>query len=320
MSKIEKGRNVFVWRRVIKTLFTLLFLICVSSASLDAIAGFAAYGAQPLVETQWLADNLKKPNVRVVYVGFISEDDKKQYESKHVPNSVYLSMNNLMSAMGDGSAAPDKATFETLMGELGISKETHVVLYGEPAGNPFIPSVYWLMKYFGHSKVSILNGVFDKWNKEGRETTGEAIKITPTQYKAASSDESIRTSGDYVLKNLKNPKVVLVDARSSDEFVGKEDRNKRKGHIPGAINLNFYPTNRNGDGTYKSIEDLKAAYEATGVTKDKEVIAYCETGPRAADTYLVLKDLLGYSNIKLYVGSWSEWGNRLDPEKYPLEK
>ena len=320
MCKIEKAGNVFVWKKIVTTFLPLLFLICLISASGDAFAGFAAQGVKPLVETQWLADNLDKSDVRVVHVGFISEDDKKQYESKHIPNAVYLSMNSLMSALGDGSKALDKAKFETIMGELGISKDTHVVLYGEPAGNPFIPGAYWLMKYFGHSKVSILNGVFAKWNKEGRETTGKPTKIKNTQYKVAPADESVRTGAGYVLQNLKNPKVVLVDSRSSDEFVGKEDRNKRKGHIPGAINLNFFPTNHNSDGTYKSIEDLKALYEAKGVTRDKEVIAYCETGPRATDTYFVLKDLLGYPNVKVYIGSWSEWGNRLDPEKHLLEK
>ena len=95
--------------------------------------------------------------------------------------------------------------------------------------------------------------------------------------------------------------------------------NKRTGHIPGAINLPFAPTNLNKDGTFKSVNELKATYESKGVTKDKEIISYCQGGIRAAHTYFVLKHLLGYPKVRNYVGSWGEW-NRLDPNKYPVEK
>jgi thiosulfate/3-mercaptopyruvate sulfurtransferase len=298
----------------------VLFLALLFSVSLVYSNALAFHSVPPLVETDWLADNLKKPHVRVVYVGFINEDDKAKFDSSHIANSVYLPMATLMGAMGDGSAPPDKAKFEAFMGDLGIGNDTHVVLYGDPAGNPFVPGAYWLMKYFGHKKVSLLNGSFAKWNAEKRATTSEVIDVKKTEYKAADGDESMRADADYVLKNIKNKDVVIVDVRSADEYAGKEDRNKRKGHIPGAINLNFYPTNRNGDGTYKTADALKKAYEAKGVTKDKEIITYCEGGVRAADSYIALRDILGYPRVKVYVGSWGEWGNRLDPEKYPLEK
>jgi thiosulfate/3-mercaptopyruvate sulfurtransferase len=298
--------------------------ILVGIVSLFFVLSFFGYqiayaeGNQPLVETQWLADNLS--NVKPVYVGFIGENDFKKFEGKHIPGSVYLGMNDLMGALGNGSAPPDKATFEGLMSKLGISKDSHVVLYGTPAGNPFVPGAFWLMKYFGHEKVSILNGSFDKWNNEGRKTSGAPEKVKSTSYKAETGDESIRADANHVLNSLKNSNVILIDTRGADEYVGKEDRNKRKGHIPGAINMNFYPSNRNSNGTYKSASALKATYEAKGVTKDKEIITYCETGPRAADSYFVLKYLLSYPNVKVYIGSWREWGNDLDPEKYPLEK
>lgn len=303
-----------------KTLAGIFVVVILLSVFVFSHLALANSNVQSLVETEWLAKNLETSNIRPMYVGFISEDDKAKFDSKHIAGSVYLSVGDLMGAMGDGSTPPDKAKFESFMGGLGVSSNTHVVLYGDPAGNPFVPGAFWLMKYFGHTKVSILNGSFAKWNNEGRLVTGEPAKVTAVTYTASSADGSIRADADHVLKNIKNPKVALVDARSEDEFVGKEDRNKRKGHIPGAINLNFYPTNRNADGTYKSVNDLKAVYEAKGVTKDKEVIVYCEGGVRAGDTYFVLKHLLGYPNVRNYVGSWGEWGNRLDPEKYPVAK
>jgi thiosulfate/3-mercaptopyruvate sulfurtransferase len=320
MGKFKERGHVPVQKSLITAFLVVLFIFSVSVGYPNAVAGFPPPEKSPLVETQWLEDNLSNEALRIVHVGFIEENDKDKFAEKHIPKAVYLSVENLMGALGDGSAAPDKAKFETLMSELGIGMDTHVILYGDPAGNPFVPGVYWLLKYFKHQRASILNGVFTKWNAEGRKTTNEQAEVKPTTYKTGDPDETLRADAEYVLKNLENSKVVLVDSRSPDEFVGKEDRNKRKGHIPGAVNLNFYPTNRNDDGTYKSVDEVKAAYEAKGITKDKEIITYCEGTVRAADTYLVLKDILGYPNVKVYVGSWAEWGNRLDPEKYPLAK
>jgi len=217
--------------------------------------------------------------------------------------------------------APDKAKFEALMGRLGISNDTYVVLYGSGGGNPFVTTAFWLLKYNGHKKVSYLNGGIAKWNKENRQTvSGAPAKVAATTYKA-TPDESIRADADYVLKSLKNPNAAIVDARSSGEYNGtKSMNNKREGHIPGAINIEFKSANLNDDGTFKSVRDLKAVYEAKGVTKDKEIIVYCLGGVRASHTYFVLKYLLGYPKVRNYVGSWGEWGNRLDPAKYPVEK
>lgn len=287
-------------------------LLCIGLLATSQIS--YANGSSPLSETQWVSDNMK--NLKLVYVGFVGEDNKKQYEGKHIAGSAYLGMNELMSAM---TATPNQAKFEEIMGQLGVSNDSHVVLYSTPAANPFVPGLYWLMKYFGHNNVSIMNGSLDKWEQEGRKTDGNPPTIKSATYKAAAGNKSIYIDGASVLDNLKNKGVAIVDTRAADEYTGekKESYIKTAGRIPGAVNLNFYPTNRNGDGTYKSAADLKAAYEAAGVTKDKEIITYCEAGPRAADAYFALKELLGYPNVKVYVGSWMEWGN---DEKYPVEK
>lgn len=317
MQRIKRRENLIFRWKIITAIFSLLFLVSVVSGYQNV----SASGVSALVETKWLADNLNKSDLCIVYVGFMGKDDKANFEKKHIPGSAYLDIGTLMGAVGDGSAAPDKAKFETLMGKLGINNDTHVVLYGMGGGNPFISSAFWLMKYHGHKNVSFLDGGIAKWNTEGRKTTGDPAKVTSTTYKAASADESVRADANYVLNNLNNSNVKIVDVRGDGEYSGKDsvENNKRTGHIPGAVHLNFFPTNLNKDGTFKSVNDLKAVYETNSVTKDKEVITYCQGGVRAGNTYFVLKHLLSYPKVRVYVGSWGEW-SKLDPKKYPLEK
>lgn len=322
MRRFKVGK-MFLDRKILFGIVALIFCLSLFAGSQNAFANSSSSATPALVETKWLADNLGKSGMRIVYVGNPSPQSMADFGSKHIPDSMYLSINSLMGILGNGSMPPDKAKFEALMGKLGISNTTYVVLYGSGGGNPFITNAFWLMKYFGHNKVSYLNGGIAKWTQEKRRTaTGAPAQITPAKYKAVP-DESIRADADYVLQNIKNPKVAIVDTRGADAYSGKmnevPNKNKRTGHIPGAINLDFYSTNLNKDGTFKSVKDLKAAYEAKGVTKDKEAITYCQGGFRSAHTYLVLKHLLGYPNVRNYVGSWGEWSN-LDPAKYPLEK
>ncbi|NOZ68701.1 MAG: sulfurtransferase [Deferribacteres bacterium] len=313
----EKDKNI--GRRIITVVFSLFLFIALSAGYQNALAGS---NVPPLVETQWLAKNLNKPGLRIIYMAGMVQNDKANFDSKHIPGSVYLDIGSLMGVLGNGSTPPDKAKFEALMGRLGISNDSYVIVSGGSGGNPFITSVFWLMQYFGHEKLSYLNGGVSKWVREKLPTTGAPTKITPATYKA-TPDSSVYASADYVLKNLKNPKVVIVDTRGADAYKGVKNEqpkiNKRTGHIPGAVNLNFYPSNLNRDGTFKSVSALKALYESKGVTKDKEVITYCQGGIRAAHTYFVLKNLLGYPKVRNYVGSWGQWSN-LDPAKYPVEK
>jgi thiosulfate/3-mercaptopyruvate sulfurtransferase len=306
-----KGGKMHLSKKIVIGVVSLLFVISLVAGYQNAYAG-----AGPLVETKWVKDNMA--NVKPVYVGTEVENDMKKYEGEHIAGSAYMPMCELMGAIM-GSGTPDKAKFESLMGKLGVSNDSHVVLYSTPAANPFIPGAYWLMKYFGHTNVSILNGSLDKWKRDGHSVISNAENISPTTYTASAGNASIFADGAYVLKNLKNEKVAIVDSRGSDEYTGQKKVSyiKRAGHIPGAINLNFYPTHRNNDGSYKSVADIKKAYEAAGVTMDKEVVAYCEGQPRAADAYFVLKELSGYQNVKVYVGSWMDWGNN---EQYPVEK
>lgn len=301
-------------RKLLAGLLSLFFVLALFAGFQPAHANGAV---SSLVETQWLADNLKNPDIRIIHLG----SNEQGFNFKHIPGSVFVGIGDLMGAVGNGSAPPDKAKFEGLMSRLGVGNNTHAVIVGSASGPPFPVTVFWLMKYHGHEKVSFVNGGITKWIKENRVMTSDATKVSPAKYNS-SPDGSVYATADFVVKNIKNPKTAIVDVRAADEYSGQNSlgMNKRVGHIPGVTNLEFRSTNLNADGTFKSVNDLKAAYEAKGVTGDKEVIIYCQGGIRAANTYFVLKHILGYPNVKNYVGSWGEWGNRLDPATYPVEK
>lgn len=291
--------------------------IVVLMVTLGLFAGSASAGS--LVETKWLADNLS--DVKVVFVDNWPSD-KEQYMQKHIKGSVYMGIGALMGALGDGSAPPDQAKFEGIMHRLGINNGDHVVLYGADSNSVFTLGAFWLMDYFGHDKVSYLNGGLAKWNSEGLPSEGGMKKAEPGSYKAGSRNEAIRIDAEGVLAALDDPGTAIVDARGTGQYTGAEnpDKNKRVGHIPGAKDLDSVSTNFNADHTVKSAADLKAVYESNGVTSDKNVITYCQAGIKASNSYFILKHVLGYDNVKMYVGSWSEWGNRVDFDKYPIEK
>ena len=311
LQVFERERMV---RRKFLTVLCALFLFSLLILSNQTV--IAGTEAQALVETSWLADNLKNPGLAIVYVGGPASK-KENFELKHVPGAVYLDFGTLMGILGDGSTPPDKAKFEALAGSLGIGNDKHVIVHS--GDTLFSSAAFWLFDYFGHKKVSLLNGTITKWMNEGRATDGGPAKITPATYKATPNASLLATADDV----LKNPKAVILDVRSAGEFKGTEDptkQNKKLGRIPGAVNLDFFSTNLNNDGTFKSANELKASYEAKGVTKDKEIIVYCQGGVRAAVSAVALEHVLGYPKVRNYVGSWGEWGNRLDTTKYPIEK
>ena len=314
--QLKYGKNIYNHKKILTVLFALVFLV---SLAVGLQPAYANGNVQPLIDTQWLADNLNNENLKIVHVASMG-GKKEHFDMKHVPGSVYLGIGELMGGLGGSSTPPDKAKFETLMGALGVDNGSHVIILGGSGDNVFIYGAFWLMKYHGHKNVSILDGGVRKWMKEGRKTSGKPTPIKNTKY-SASPDNSIFATADDVLKSINNSKAALVDVRGTDEYIGTNVMgNKRTGHVPGAVHMDFYSSNMKQDGTFKSLKDLQSTYTAKGVTKDKEVIIYCQAGVRAANTHFVLQYLLGYPDVKNYVGSWGEWSSRLDPAKYPVEK
>lgn len=229
----------------------------------------------------------------------------------------------LMGAIGDGSAPPDSGKFEKMMRDLGIADSDHIILYGGGGNRVFTLGAFWIMDYFRHGNTGYLNGGLRKWKSDKLEISKAMKEPVSSKYVAGIPDESIRADAAYVLDHLSDPDVVLVDVRGTGEYKGEEnvEKNKRTGHIPGAVNINYYGANFNaGGGTLKLPQDLQQLYDSKGVTRDREIIVYCQGGVRAANTYFVLKHILQYPRVRNYIGSWGEWGNKVDFEKYPVEK
>ncbi len=262
-----------------------------------------------LVSTEWVAQHLNDPNVRIAEV----DVDTTAYETGHIPGAVGWNWTNQLNDPVRRDIA-SREQFEELMASSGIDKHTTVILYGDN-NNWFAAYAFWLLKIYGHEDVRLMNGGRKKWLDEGRLLTTEVPRYERTVYRAEEPDLRLRAFLQDVLQRLNRPDVALVDVRSPQEFTGEilappglPETAQRGGHIPGAKNIPWAQAVRE-DGTFKPFEELKALYEAQGITPDKEVIAYCRIGERSSHTWFVLKYLLGYPKVKNYDGSWTEWGN-----------
>jgi thiosulfate/3-mercaptopyruvate sulfurtransferase len=276
------------------------------------------YAKTVLVTTDWLAEHLNDDKVVVAEV----DENPDLYDDGHIPGAVKLHWRDDLQDPVERDLV-DKKTFERLLGERGISNDTTLVFYGDK-NNWFAAFAYWYLKTYGHEDVRILDCGRDKWIAEGRELATESPETTPTSYRATDRDEELRAYRGQVREWLGAGNRALVDVRSPGEFSGdliappgyEQEGAQRGGHIPTAASIPWSSAVRD-DGTFKSPDELRELYEGKGVTPEKEVTAYCRIGERSAHTWFVLRELLGYTNVRNYDGSWTEWGNLVD---VPIEK
>jgi thiosulfate/3-mercaptopyruvate sulfurtransferase len=271
-----------------------------------------------LVSTQWVADHLNDPKIRLVEV----DVDTTGYDQGHVAGAVGWNWQTQLQDNVRRDLITQQA-LEQLLGQSGISTDATIILYGDN-NNWFAAYALWQLKYYGHKDVRLMNGGRKKWLEEKRPLTTDAPKIAPTTYRSSGPDESLRARKENVFAVIgKTSGGQLVDVRSPDEFSGKiiappgmSETAQRGGHIPTAANIPWAQA-ANEDGTFKSFDQLKQLYESKGVKGSGEVIAYCRIGERSSHTWFVLKYLLGYDTVKNYDGSWTEWGNLIGA---PIEK
>jgi thiosulfate/3-mercaptopyruvate sulfurtransferase len=263
-----------------------------------------------LVSTDWVAEHLDDPNVRIVE----SDEDVLLYDMGHIPGAINLDWHTDLQNQVERDFL-DKAGFEALLSKNGIGNDTTVVFYGD-RNNWYATYTYWLFKYFGHRDARVMNGGRAKWEAEGRPMSRDVPTYPAATYTAQEPDERIRAYRDDVLKQVKSGAPALVDVRSVPEYTGEvlhmagyaQEGAQRGGHVLGARSIPW-ATAANEDGTFKSPEQLKEIYEGKGITPDKNVIAYCRIGERSSHTWFVLRELLGYPDVRNYDGSWTEWGS-----------
>jgi thiosulfate/3-mercaptopyruvate sulfurtransferase len=261
---------------------------------------------QLLIETDELARTAAAPAVRIVDLRGDPDQGAAAYRAGHIPDAVYLSPKELDDARANAEGLPirpEKAA--ALFGGLGIGHDTTVVAYDD-GGGTYAARLFFVLEYYGHTRTRLLNGGLAKWRREGRPLTQNAPTVEATRFVPRARRELVATA-DEVKAALGKEEVCLVDARSPEEYAGKDVRAKRGGHIPGARNVDWVNT-LNPDRTFKSADALRAVFEAAGIRPDRQVVVYCQSGLRAAHDYFVLR-LLGYAKIKNYDGSWNEWGN-----------
>ncbi len=292
-----------------------------SDTALDSDIAARGY-AQPgvLVSTEWLAQNLANPNIRVVE----SNEDSLLYPSGHIPGAVQV---DWAIDLNDPIRRDylDRHAFEKLMSRIGVTRETTVVFYGDKS-NWWACYAFWVFQLFGHTNAKLVDGGRLKWEKEKRTLTRDVPSYTATAYVASDRDDSrIRAFRDEVLTHIRAHKK-LIDVRSPQEFSGErthmaeypQEGVLRGGHIPGARSVPWARAANPEDGTFRDAAALRDIYEGeAGLKPIDDVVAYCRIGERSSHTWFVLTYLLGYPRVRNYDGSWTEWGNAVG---MPIER
>ena len=265
-----------------------------------------------LVSTEWVAQHLDDPGVRIVE----SNEDPLLYSSGHIPGAVEVDWTRDLNDPVRRDYL-DRDGFEALMRRIGATRDTVVVFYGD-RNNWWATYAYWVFQLFGHDKARIMDGGRIKWVNEGRPMTRDLPSHPASDYQAAERDDQrIRAFRDQVLRHVES-KGRLIDVRSPAEYTGErlhmpEYPNEgalRGGHIPGAANVPWARAINAEDGTFKTADELRAIYqEEAGLRQDDDVVVYCRIGERSSHTWFVLTHLLGYGRVRNYDGSWTEWGN-----------
>lgn len=264
----------------------------------------------PLVSSGELAAHLRDENLLVCDCRFAGDAETSHalYAGGHVPGAIHVYW------LADLSA--DDTTVTTLLpnaeeaaerlGRLGIAHEKTVVAYSD-GGNLYASRLWHVLAHYGHGGVSLLDGGIEKWEAEGRPLERGAVPPSPARFTPRPSGWMRGIRADEIRSRLDDPGLRIVDVRGQAEFSGEQLRAERGGHIPGAI-LWPWEDNLRSDGTMRDPAEIRLRAEAAGLLPDQELVTYCQGGVRAAHAALALR-IAGYSRVRIYDGSWAEWGN-----------
>lgn len=256
-------------------------------------------------------------DLRIVEVG----RDRSQYDMGHLPDAIFVDWvaDIIDQKKLERYNVIGPTEMEDLLGHLGITPETTVVLYDDLSSR-LSTRMYWSMRFYGHKRVHVLDGGRAAWARSGRAFSQAVPTIAATKYEIREVDLSQRVDMAYIESHLGDPSVQLIDGRPPEQFTGEQvgkvfhtgKAHANRGHVPGAVNV-YWKDNFNEDGTFKSIESLRRLYRKSGVKSGTTVITYCNEGLHAAPPWFVLKELLGFDDVRVYDDSMSEWANEAKP-------
>jgi len=271
---------------------------------LIAILAVAYTHPEQLVETDWVAAHGNDANVRIV--------DMRQsgYGDGHVPGAVYLSPVAIRDAKAPPAFLPTPGAFRDLMARLGIGDSTRVIAYDE-RGGIYAARLWWILNYFGHPNVALMNGGWVTWKAERRVESKDAPAFAATTFTPRPEPRWLATADD-VVHAIDRPDVNIVDARTEAEIDGKDLRGiKRGGFVPGSVPVYWEDLLDAKTRTFKPADEISALFRARGILPSHDVIVYCQVGMRAS-VDLFAMHLVGYDQLRNYYGAWEEWGNRTD--------
>jgi thiosulfate/3-mercaptopyruvate sulfurtransferase len=260
-----------------------------------------------LVDVEWIAAHLDDPTVQLVEI----DVSRAAYDESHIPGAVLW---NAYADLRDRNYQPvGRADLGSLLSRSGVAPETTAVVYGYGA-----PLGFWLLNTFGHGDVRMLLGSREQWTQAGHEWSVDVPALAEAASAPLIENAEVFASREGVEVAIGDPGQMLLDVRAQSEFIGErfwpsgatEDAG-RAGHIPGAVSVPIDRL-REPDGTLKDTDELRGIFELAGVTKDKAVITYCTIGNRASEAWFALRYLLGYPDVRVYYGSWVEWGKATD--------
>jgi thiosulfate/3-mercaptopyruvate sulfurtransferase len=292
---------------------TFLFaVVALGGWSRDVRAQQSAPGyvhPEALVSADWLAAHLTDADLRVVDLR------PNGFAESHIPGSVHLDNAAIRDVTNQPTFVPTPAAFSALMSQLGISNRTRVIAYDE-RGGIYAARLWWILNYYGHANVALLDGGWVKWTKDGRATSATTPPVAPASFTATPNPRWIATAGD-VLEATKSSATKIVDARTVAEIEGRDLRGiKRGGAVPNSIPVYWEDALDPATKTFKPAAELRKLYLDRGIQPQDDVIAYCQVGMRASHDLFVMY-LVGYTKLRNYYGAWEEWGNRDD---LPIKK